>query len=91
MIDNACFSQPRYDSRTMLIKSIYSIGFVGSIELSLSSITSLVTEKILLAGCLSLIASLHLSTCYLVVPLPRSNFEKSLTRMVFCPDLVAGV
>jgi hypothetical protein len=91
MVDDPCLSQPGDYGRDMITKPTYLVGIVGGIELGLSSIIFLVAEKIMLIACPSLIISSYFSTCDFKVPLPRSDFEKSLTRMVLCPDLVASV
>jgi sulfite exporter TauE/SafE len=75
----------------MITKPTYLVSIVGGIELSLSSIIFLVAEKIMLIACLSLIISSYFSTYDFKVPLLRSNFEKSLTRMVLYLDLVASM
>jgi hypothetical protein len=69
---------------------MYLVCIVGGIELGLSSIIFLVAEKIMLVVCLSLIISSY-SMCDFKVLLPHSDFKKSLTRMVLCPDLVASI
>jgi len=75
----------------MITKPTYLVGIVGGIELGLSSIIFLVAEKIMLLAYPSLIISSYFSTCDFKVPLLRSDFKKSLIRMVLCPDLVASV
>jgi len=75
----------------MITKPTYLVGIVGGIELGLSSIIFLVAEKIMLLAYPSLIISSYFSTYDFKVPLPRSDFEKSLTRMVLYLDLVTSV
>jgi hypothetical protein len=75
----------------MITKPTYLVGIVGGIELGLSSIIFLVAEKIMLIACPSLIISSYFSICDFKVLLPRSDFEKSLIRVVLYPDLVASV
>jgi hypothetical protein len=75
----------------MITKLTYLVGIVGGIKLGLSSIIFLVAEKIMLMAYPSLIISSYFSTCDFKVPLLRSDFEKSLIRIVLCSDLVASM
>jgi hypothetical protein len=91
IVDNPYLSQLGDYGRDMITKPTYLVGIVGSIELGLSSIIFLVAEKIMLIACLSLIISSYFSTYDFKVPLPRSDFEKSLIRMVLYPDLITSM
>ena len=75
----------------MITKPIYLVGIVGGIELGLSSIIFLVAEKIMLIVYPSLIISSYFSTYDFKVLLLRSDFKKSLIRMVLYLDLVTSI
>jgi hypothetical protein len=89
MIGNACLSQPRNHRRDMVVEPMHSVSVLGSITFCLLDVVGLCLEKVILLRCLPLSILCCILTGYFKIPLPLSDFEKSLASMVLCPDFVA--
>jgi hypothetical protein len=73
----------------MVIESVYSVSVLGSIAFCLLDVISLCLEKVIFLRCLPLAILCYILTDYFKIPLPLSDFEKSLASMILYLDLIA--
>jgi hypothetical protein len=73
----------------MVVEPVHSVSVLDSITFCLLNVVGLRLEKVILLRCLPLAILCRILTGYFKIPLPLSDFEKSLASMILCPDLIA--
>jgi hypothetical protein len=91
MIYNAYLSQLRNYSRDMVIEPVYSASVLSSIAFYLLDVISLYLEKVIFLRYLPLVILYYILTDYFKIPLPLSDFKKSLVSMILYPDLITCI
>jgi hypothetical protein len=75
----------------MVVEPVHSVSILGSIILCLLDIVGLCLEKVIFLRCLPLAILCCILTGYFKIPLPLSDFEKSLASIILYLDLVACI
>jgi hypothetical protein len=73
----------------MVVEPMHSVSVLGSITFCLLDVVGLCLEKVILLRYLPLSILYCILTGYFKIPLPLSDFKKSLASMVLYPDFVA--
>jgi hypothetical protein len=73
---------------TLVVEPVHSVSVLGSIILCLLDVVSLCLEKVIFLRYLPLAILYYILTGYFKIPLPLSDFEKSLVSMILYLDLV---